>query len=189
MSKESGDIMQMCYETERLQLRLLQDNAAPQVLDFYSRNREAFEKWEPDRPGNFYTASHQAALLRVEFQMAARKTALRFWVFCKEAPNQIIGTVSFQEISRSIYQSCRIGYKFDPSFWHQGYASEALFGAIGIVFQEMGLHRVEALVLPENTASIRLLERLGFRNEGISYGCVYLHGQWCDHLRFSLVRP
>ena len=50
MSKESGDIMQMCYETERLQLRLLQDNAAPQVLDFYSRNREAFEKWEPDRP-------------------------------------------------------------------------------------------------------------------------------------------
>lgn len=181
--------MQMCYETDRLKLCLLQENAAPQVLDFYSRSREAFEKWEPDRPGNFYSVSHQAALLRMEFQLAARMTSLRFWVFCKEAPKQIIGTVSFQEITRSIYQSCRIGYKFDPSFWHQGYAAEALRCGLGVIWEEVKLHRVEALVLPENTASIRLLERLGFRNEGISYGCVYLHGQWCDHFRFSLVHP
>lgn len=181
--------MQMCYETERLKLRLLQENAAPLVLDFYSRNREAFERWEPDRPGNFYTASHQAALLRLEFQMAARLTALRFWVFRKEVPNQVIGTVSFQEINRSIYQSCRVGYKFDPSFWHQGYGTEALSRALSVIFQEVRLHRIEALVLPGNDASIRLLERLGFRNEGISYGCVYLHGQWRDHFRFSLIHP
>lgn len=181
--------MQMCYETERLQLRLLQENAASQVMDFYARSREAFEKWEPDRPANFYTLSHQAALLHYELQLAAKRTSLRFWVFCKEAPERIIGTVSFQEINRSIYQSCRMGYKFDPAFWHRGYAGEALRCGLDLIFGEVGLHRVEALVLPENGPSIRLLERLGFVNEGISYSCVYLHDRWRDHLRFSLIHP
>lgn len=181
--------MQMCYETDRLQLRVLKENAAQKVLDFYLRGRKDFEQWEPDRPANFYTAAHQAALLRYEFQLASRLASLRFWIFHKETPGQIIGTISFQEINRSIYQSCRIGYKIDPDFRHQGYASEAIRCSLDVIFREAGLHRVEALVLPENSPSIRLLEKLGFVNEGVSYSCVYLHGQWRDHIRFSLIHP
>lgn len=161
----------------------------PPGAGFLSQGPQGLEQWEPDRPANFYTAAHQATLLRCEFQLASRLAALRFWIFRKEAPDQIIGTISFQDVNRSVYQSCRIGYKFDPAFWHQGYAAEAMRCALDLIFQEAKLHRVEALVLPENIPSIRLLEGLGFVNEGISYSCIYLHGRWCDHLRFSLVHP
>lgn len=181
--------MHFCYETNRLYLKALQENAAPQVLDFYQRSREAFERWEPDRSASFYAPAHQAALLRWEFQLILKQAALRLWVFRKEDPGVIIGTISFQEIRRTIYQSCLLGYKFDPAFWRQGYATEGIQCALSVVFHEMGLHRVEALVLPENTPSIRLLDRLGFTNEGVAYSCIYLHGAWRDHLRFSLIHP
>ena len=101
--------MELCYETDRLMLRLLHEGAAPEVLNFYQKNRAVFEDIEPDRPENFYTLEYQTTLLRCEFQMAVKRNALRFWIFEKENPDQVIGTVSFQNIVRSVYQNCQIG--------------------------------------------------------------------------------
>lgn len=181
--------MKLCYETERLYLKILQEDSVPAVLDFYKRSREAFEPWEPDLPASFFTSDHQTLLLRSEFQLALRQASLRFWVFSKKEPDKIIGTISFQNITRSVYQSCHIGYKFDPAYWHQGYASEGIRGGLSFLFREWKLHRVEAFVQPDNTASIQLLERLGFCCEGISRSCIYLHGSWKDHLRYSIIHP
>lgn len=181
--------MELCYETERLLLRLLYEDSAKDVLDFYQRNQAIFEHIEPDRPDHFYSLEYQAALLRCEFQLAAKKNGVRFWIFPKNEPQKIIGTVSFQNILRSVYQSCQIGYKFDTGYWHQGFAFESIQKAISIVFQEFGLHRIEALVLPDNAPSIRLLDRLGFEQEGICRSCIYLHSSWADHLRYSFINP
>lgn len=181
--------MEMYYETDRLILRLLHERSAPDVLDFYKRNKNVFEIWEPDRPQNFYTVEYQAALLKCEFELAVKMNAVRFWIFSKTQPDKIIGTVSFQNVLRSVFQSCSIGYKLDPDYWHQGYATEALQTAISVVFREFKLHRIEALVLPENEPSIRLLECLGFVCEGICHSCIYLHSHWTDHLQYSLICP
>lgn len=181
--------MEMYYETDRLILRLLHESSAPEVLDFYMRNKNIFEIWEPDRPRNFYTVEYQAALLKCEFELAAKMNAVRFWIFPKTQPDKIIGTVSFQSVMRSVFQSCSIGYKLDSDYWHQGYATEALQAAISIVFREFKLHRIEALVLPENDPSIQLLERLGFVFEGVCHSCIFLHSHWTDHLRYSLICP
>lgn len=181
--------MQMYYETGRLILRILRQDAAASVLDFYLDNREIFEEFEPDRPENFYTLNYQAALLNCEFNLSIKSSAFRFWVFEKKSPEHIIGTISFHNITRSIYQSCQLGYKFDQQHWHYGYAHESIQKAISLIFEEVKLHRLEAVVLPSNIPSIRLLESLGFQKEGICQSYILLHGRWADHLRYSLIRP
>lgn len=179
--------MQMYYETDRLILRILHENSAAEVLDFFIRNKDIFERWEPDRPWNFYTREYQAAILKCEFELVMKMNAVRFWIFLKESPDTLIGTVSFQNVMRSVFQSCCIGYKMDKDYQQQGYATEAISTAISIIATEMGLHRIEAFVAPNNTPSIRLLERLGFVYEGIRRSCIYLHSNWTDHLQYSFI--
>ena len=72
------------YETDRLVLKVLRPEAAPMVLDFYLRDRELFERFEPMRNDNFYTVSYQHKLLRCEYNLAFQKTSIRYYVFLKE---------------------------------------------------------------------------------------------------------
>ena len=179
--------MKMNYETCRLRLRILPDTAAPQVLQFYLANREAFERYEVERAPNFYTEEYQKAVMHCEYNLAVKQAAVRFWVTEKERPEQIIGTVSLQNIRRGFYQSCELGYKFDQRFWHRGYAAESLSQCIRIGFGEMKLHRMEAMVSPDNQASQRLLLGLAFVKEGIKRQSVKLHGIWRDHEVYALL--
>ncbi len=179
--------MKMKYETERLILKVLPDTAVSQVLQFYVDNREIFEQFEPDRSQNFYTPEHQKTLLHCEYNLAIKQSAVRFWLFEKSAPEQIIGTVSMRDIRRGLYQSCMIGYKIDKRYWRQGFARESVVQCIRIAFEEMKLHRIEAHTLPENMPSRKLLEGLGFAWEGTKRQSVKLHGVWRDHEVYALL--
>lgn len=179
--------MEMVYETSRLLLRILQEDAAAKVLKFYEENKEIFEEYEIDRGENFYTRAHQAALLRCEYNLMLRSQSIRFWVFEKDRPEHIIGTFSFHNIRYSAYQDCELGYKFHQKVWGKGYAGESIQRGITIVFEELGLHRIEALVRSENERSKHLLRSLGFESEGIKRQNVNLHGTWYDHEVYSLL--
>lgn len=179
--------MDLCYETDRLILKVLKADDAENVLQFYLDNKELFEKYEPDRPDNFYTAAHQKAVLICEYNLTVKLSAVRFYVYRKEQPDKIIGTIGFRNITRSIYQTCEAGYKFDRNFQHQGYAFEALCMGIAVMFEDLKLHRIEANVMPENAPSIHLLESLGFTLEGTARSFALIHGKWRDHLRYSLI--
>ena len=87
------------------------------------------------------------------------------------------------------YSCCEIGYKFDRAFHRQGYAREAAAKAVSIAFLDLGLHRVFARVVPENTSSIRLLESLQFVQEGLEHSCTCIQGVWTDHLRYARLSP
>ena len=180
--------MQLDYESERLHLRILREDAADQVLRFYLENQAVFEEIEPTYPDNFYTNAYQSTSLRCEFNLMLNFSQVRFYIFEKERPETIIGTVSFYHIKRFVYQSFQIGYKFHQAFWHKGYAREAVSKALSVLFETEKLHRAEALVLPSTEASIRLLEALGFEKEGVCRSCIRLRGGWTDHLLYSLIR-
>ncbi|MBD2770882.1 GNAT family N-acetyltransferase [Iningainema tapete] len=91
------------------------------------------------------------------------------WVLVTKADGQPIGTCGFHKWSRRNYRA-EIGYDLTPSAWRQGYMHEALSVMLEFGFQQMELNRVEALVYPENTASLRLLEKLHFQKEGLLRG-------------------
>lgn len=179
--------MNMTYQTERLELNIVTDTKAEQVLKFYLDNQEIFEEYETDRPPQFYTEEFQKLLLQNEYNLAVKQTFLRFWVYEKEKADQVVGTVSLNNIRRGFYQSCEIGYKFDQRYWGRGYARESIAKCIWVAFKELKLHRIEACVLPENTASRNLLRSLGFELEGMKKQSVKLHGVWRDHESYALL--
>lgn len=186
-SSSSHQRFAMEYETDRLILRVLTPDYAEDVCNFLYKNREQFEKYEPILPVNYYTPEHQQAILSAELKLALQTKNIRYYVFLKENPNQIIGTVALHHIATAAYSSCEIGYKFDADYQHMGYAREAVAMAASIAFAALGLHRVYARVMSDNTASIKLLKGLLFEEEGLERECIKIQNKWQDHLRFSLL--
>ena len=174
-------------ETDRLILRILTADAAEQTLRFYQDNAAIFEKYEPIIGDNFYSLEHQQNLLAYEYQEILKLHMIRFWLFEKGHPNQIIGTISFHNIAPNIFSSAQIGYKMDARYWRRGYCYEALSSGIRFVTHDIGIRRYEALVLPENVPSICLLEKLHFTREGLLRDKVYLQDQWRDHYLYALI--
>ena len=71
---------------------------------------------------------------------------------------------------------------------HQGYMTAAVRAVIPFAFSTLRLHRVEAACIPDNIASIRLLERSGFRREGVAREYLCINGIWQDHLLYARLR-
>ena len=180
--------MLLQYETRRLILKIIGPDYANNVLKFYLNDKELFEKYETDRSPNFYSEGHQHNILQVEYGLALKMQQIRFYVFLKDKPDQIIGTICLYDVS-SIYSRAEVGYKFSSKYHHKGYASEAVEKLMDIAFIELNLHRITAHVQEENSPSIRLLEGLGFEKEGICRDYLYLHGTWRNHIQYSLLSP
>lgn len=177
--------MKFEIETERLSLRVLSKQQAEKVLEFYCRNRDIFEKYEPVIGNDFYTISHQRKILDFEYQNIMKLSMLRYWIFEKNNPDQVIGTISFRNIVRPIYESCTVGYKMDRDYINRGYCTEALNATIPVLAHELGIHRFEALILPDNEPSIHMIEKLGFKYEGILRDKIIIGGERLDHCMFA----
>ena len=180
--------MLLQYETNRLILKVLGPDYSYDVLRFYEKDKNLFEKYEADRSENFYTEAHQRTILQLEYGLTLKMAQVRFYVFRKEDPATILGTVCLYDISRT-YAKADLGYKFASEFHHKGYASEAVEKILDIAFTELNLHRICAHVQEENTPSIRLLTNFGFEKEGICRDYLCIQGNWTNHLQYSLIAP
>lgn len=85
-------------------------------------------------------------------------------------------------------QQATIGYTVTPTEQGRGYATEAVGAVIDSLFDEAHLHRVVAGIDPQNIASRRLLDKLGFRYEGRAVQSTFVRGEWVDDDRFALLR-
>ncbi|MCR4956933.1 MAG: GNAT family N-acetyltransferase [Lachnospiraceae bacterium] len=179
------DRFRKSYTTERLSLRVLDESHCDDVLTFLNRGASVFDQYESNKASDFYTHSVQRKLLKIEYNLALQKNGIRFWIYRKEDPGEIIGTVSFSFYRAAPFKSIMIGYKILPDYWHQGYGTEAVKAAITVVSSVMNVSRVEAFVLPDNVPSQNLLARVGFRLEGTAYNCLEVQGIRRNHLQYS----
>jgi ribosomal-protein-alanine N-acetyltransferase len=182
-----GIFMQQVYETERLVLKILDKTYAELVLDYYSRNKVFLKEWEPIRAEEFYTGKYQEEQLDNALVNIDNGSSFSVWIFKKEDSNRIIGCVSFSNIVRGAFLSCHLGYKLDKSEINKGYATEAIQKGIEIMFNELGLHRIEANIMPKNKRSLRVTEKLGFYNEGLAFKYLKINGKWEDHIHMVLL--
>jgi len=106
---------------------------------------------------------------------------------CRLDDGIILGAVNVNEIVRGPAQSAFLGYWIGAPYARQGYMTEALQLALRHAFTTLGLHRVEANIIPINRASIALVKRAGFRREGYSVGYLKIAGRWSDHQRWALL--
>lgn len=175
------------YETSRLILKILTPNYCNSVLRFYKENADIFECLNPINPPNYYTAEYQRSVLTAEYNSYVQGHSVRFYVFTKENPSKIIGTISFSDIKRNFCQSAVLGYRFSKNYHNKGYATESIQKAILILFKEEKIHRIEAYIQSSNKPSINLISRLGFTFEGICCLHTMVLEQWQDMERYSLV--
>lgn len=179
--------MKRLYETEKLNLRILDESHAKFVLDYYYRNKDFLNEWEPLKQEEFYTIAYQKKQLKAEFKNIEGGNAFRLWLFKKEDDSKIIGSIGFNNIVRGAFLSCHLGYKLDEAEINKGYITEAINKGIEIVFNDLKLHRIEANVMPRNKRSLRVLEKLGFYNEGLAYKYLKINGKWEDHIHMVLL--
>jgi ribosomal-protein-alanine N-acetyltransferase len=107
---------------------------------------------------------------------------------CERAGGAIVGGVNINNIVYGRFRSGALGYwAFAPSAG-RGYMAEALPLVVGYAFGGLGLHRLEANIQPGNVASIRLVQRSGFRNEGYSPHMLFVDGAWRGHERWAITR-
>jgi len=108
--------------------------------------------------------------------------------FIITADDRLAGVININEISRGSSQSAQLGYYLFAPFQGHGLMKDALDRIIERAFLELGLHRLEANIQPDNIASLKLVDRAGFHREGFSPRFLLLHGQWRDHERWALTR-
>lgn len=179
------------FYTERLKLKLLKPEYGPKVLRFYEENRKHLEPWEPKREKSFYEVHYHQQLLKGQVDYFRSGQGLYLWIFegQDQECSRVLGAVNFSNVIRGPFQSCFLGYKMDAQVLNKGYMTEAIAKGIQIMFDGYKLHRVEANVIPRNTRSLRVMEKLGFDLEGYSPKYLKINGVWEDHKRFALLNP
>ena len=170
--------------TQRLVLRTPKIEDASILTRFIQSNKGYFEKWEPIRISSFYT--NESQLKRIA-QFLTATNQVKFYIFRKEKPDQIIGEIGLSNIVRGVFQNCNLAYKLDEKHTGQGYMKESLRAVIEYVFEELELHRIEANIIPKNNKSINLIKKLGFEREGLSKKLLKINGEWQDHYRYALL--
>ena len=100
---------------------------------------------------------------------------------------QLVGAVNLSEIIRGPLQQAFMGFYAFAPLASRGLMTQAVRLGLSRAFEDLGLHRVEANVQPQNTRSLALVERAGFRREGFSPSYLFIAGQWRDHERWAAV--
>jgi [ribosomal protein S5]-alanine N-acetyltransferase len=170
---------------EQVALRRLTAADAASLLDFMRENRAFLEQWEPARDEDFLTLAVQLAEIEAAAADAAADRRYAFGVFHE---GELIGRLALNEVVRGVFQNAYLGYSIGERWNGHGFATEAVRLTVGLAFETLGLHRIQAAVMPRNAASIRVLEKNGFREEGYAVSYLCINGVWEDHRIFARLR-
>lgn len=172
-------------EGERCYIRPLSLDDAQAVRDMRVANRGFLEPLEPVRQSSFFTLAAQTAQIEAETRQWQNDLGYAFGIFAK-ITDEMIGRVALSNVVWAAWQNATLGY-FVVEHWNgRGIATDAVRSACGFGFEKARLHRVQAGVMPRNKASIRVLEKVGFRHEGFSPRYLNINGHWEDHEMFAL---
>ena len=177
-------LVQFQLNTERLALRNLTPENTEEMLDYYIRNEEHLRQYEPTRDSGFYTYEGQKEILTESFRQFIDGTSIDLGIFKDE---NLIGKIKLSNIVYGILRNAFVGYSIDKEHQGKGYMKEALNTVCSYAFEEMGLHRLEASTLMDNSRSQGVLKACGFNELGISEKYLYINGEWRDHKIFYKV--
>lgn len=149
-----------------------------------ARNRQWLTPWDATSPiGNVDVPPTFAAMARA-LRAEARAGRGLPWVITYQ--QSLIGQLTVGGIAYGSLRSAHMGYWIDERFAGRGIAPTAVaLGADYCIFG-LGLHRLEINLRPENAASRRVVEKLGFRYEGVRERYLHIDGDWRDHLTFAI---
>jgi len=169
-------------ETPRLVIRRFRAEDAPAFAAYRSDPEVArYQSWTSPFP------LERAVLLVGEFAAGDPWAAgwFQYAIALREAQDVLIGDIGV--LLHENRMQAEIGFTLDPRFQGRGYATEAVRAILGYLFGELKLRRVSAECDARNAPSARLLERVGFRREGLRRQHTWAKGEWTDDLLFGLL--
>jgi [ribosomal protein S5]-alanine N-acetyltransferase len=170
----------------RVVLRTLTDNDFEGWSEVRVRCHDWLVPWEPRvagtalPPEDFRNFSARCSLRERERQLGS---GFGFGIF---VGGRFAGELTLSSIQRGPFQSASVGYWIDEAQAGMGYVPEGVVACLRFAFDELALHRVEISIIPRNTASRRVVEKLGIRLEGIAERLLSIDGVWEDHARYAI---
>lgn len=172
---------------ERVTLRPLAVGDFAQWQAVRMANRDWLLKWEPTQlyaaVDGVETRSGFVARCRARERERQLGTGYGYGIFLGR---RLAGEINLSGVQRGPFQSGSIGYWIDEALAGQGLVPEAMKLLLKYAFEDLCLHRVQVVIIPRNTASRRVVEKLGLREEGLAVGYLEINGVWEDHLRYAI---
>ena len=164
----------------------------PQMSDYSAwaelraQSREFLTPWEPLWATDELSRASFRRRVRHYLRDLREDVGYALFIFAAST-GALVGGLTLCNVRRGVTQSCMLGYWIGAKYANRGYMTAALRAVIPFVFDSLELHRLEAACLPNNMASIRLLEGAGFKREGLARRYLRINGIWQDHLLYALL--
>ncbi|MBX7553939.1 GNAT family protein [Streptomyces sp. NPDC004232] len=166
-------------------IRLIEPTDAAPIAAHRVRDVEAFRRWEPAQPAEFFTPEGQAE--RIDKLLAGYRAGT-VWPGVVLADDQVIGQVTVGGILPQPHlRRGSVGYWIASVAQNQGHAGRAVGLVLRMMTDELGLHRAEASTNLENLPSQRVLRRNGFSAYGVAHSSILLDGHWRDGLLWERI--
>ncbi len=173
--------------SKRLTLRPLREADYEQWREVRLANEDWLLKWEPIRPEKSPdpVRDRSAFLVRCDARQRERQSGSGFG-FGVFVDDNFAGEMNLSSIHRGAHQNAYVGYWIDHRHAGMSYTPEALVAVMRFGFDELNLHRLQISIIPRNTASRRVVEKLDVRAEGIAARYLQINGVWEDHIRYAI---
>lgn len=176
------------HDTGRITLRPLTVTDEAEFVDALTESRRVWAPWTPATPDDLDGPELFRRELRRSRATAEAGTHLRLAAF--DDTEHLVGLFALNEIVRGVFQSAYAGWQVRATATGKGIGTEGARGLLDIAFLDpprgLGLHRVQANVMPRNAASLRIAEKVGFRHEGLARRYLKIAGVWADHEMFAI---
>lgn len=148
-------------------------------------NHDWLTRWEATSPDPRSRRPTFGQYVREQARAARRGTGYSFGV---EVAGELVGHLTISSVTLGSLRGAAIGYWIGQRWAGRGLIPRAVALASDFCFLQLELHRVEVNIRPENAPSLRVVEKLGFRDEGVRERFLHIDGTWCDHRTFALTR-
>lgn len=175
-------------ETNRLVLRPPRSSDVGRVRRALRENETHLRPWSAapahgEDPASLTSVSN--TILRERSEWKAGQT-FALLVLTREDEDLVVGRIALGGVHRGAFQNAYLGYWIDAEHQSRGLMTEAVLAATSFAFASAKLHRVQAAVVPGNRASQRVLEKAGYRQEGLARRYLCIAGAWDDHLLYAV---
>jgi ribosomal-protein-alanine N-acetyltransferase len=174
--------------SERLVLRPPRPADIPELRHLLRANANHLRPWSPlPAPGEDPTSLTGLSNLVTRQRRDWKRGDQYVLLVSRRMPGEpLIGRVALGGVMRGVFQNAYLGYWIDHGHQGQGLMTEAVSASLAFGFTEARLHRVQVAIMPRNAASLRVVEKVGFRREGFAERYLCIGGTWEDHVIFAM---
>jgi ribosomal-protein-alanine N-acetyltransferase len=174
--------------TDRLLLRPLREEDRPAFIAYHDRSREHLRPWSPRTPEGVTLEQLFTQQLERSQRGLRDGSVLRLMAFALEPGpgTNLVGMFNLNNIVRGVFECADAGWQVGAGHTGKYLATEGVWALLDVAFapppRGLGLHRVQANVIPLNGPSLRVAEKCGFRREGLAHKMLKINGAWQDHV-------